>query len=119
MKQIGILGASGYTGAELLRLLTAHPDFEVKVVTGDSKAGHMVHELYPSLAVAYPNLSYQAMKPEFMDGLDAVFCALPHGISQSIVPKILNNVGHVIDLGSDFRLKERYEFMDTRWRARS
>ena len=112
MKQVGILGGSGYTGAELLRLLTTHPDYEVKVVTGDSKAGEMVHELYPSLALAYPNLTYQAMKPEFMDGLDAVFCALPHGISQTIVPKILNNVGHIIDLGSDFRLKDPQAYVD-------
>ena len=48
MKQVGILGGSGYTGSELLRLLTTHPDYEVKVVTGDSMAGHMVHELYPA-----------------------------------------------------------------------
>jgi N-acetyl-gamma-glutamyl-phosphate reductase len=112
MKQVGILGGSGYTGAELLRLLTTHPDYEVKVVTGDSMAGQMVHELYPSLALAYPNLTYQAMKPEFMDGLDAVFCALPHGISQTIVPKILDNVGHIIDLGSDFRLKDPQAYVD-------
>ena len=112
MKQVGILGGSGYTGSELLRLLTTHPDYEVKVVTGDSMAGHMVHELYPSLALAYPNLTYQAMKPEFMDGLDAVFCALPHGVSQTVVPKILNNVGHVIDLGSDFRLRDPQAYVD-------
>ena len=47
MKQVGILGGSGYTGSELLRLLTTHPDYEVKVVTGDSMAGHMVHEVIP------------------------------------------------------------------------
>ena len=89
MKQIGIIGASGYTGVELLRLLSAHPDFQVKVVTADTMAGHRVHELYPSLAIVYPDLSYQTMQPDLMDGLDAVFCALPHGVSQTIVPDLL------------------------------
>ena len=112
MKQVGIVGGSGYTGAELLRLLTTHPDYQVKVVTGDSMAGRMVHEIYPSLAMAYPNLTYQSMKPEIVDGLDAVFCALPHGVSQTVVPQILNNVGHVIDLGSDFRLKDPQAYID-------
>ena len=112
MKQIGIIGASGYTGVELLRLLSDHPDLLVKVVTADTMAGHRVHELYPSLAIAYPDLSYQTMQPDLMDGLDAVFCALPHGVSQTIVPDLLGKVGHVIDLGSDFRLKNPQAYLD-------
>ena len=52
------------------------------------------------------------MQPDLMDGLDAVFCALPHGVSQTIVPDLLGKVGHVIDLGSDFRLKNPQAYLD-------
>jgi N-acetyl-gamma-glutamyl-phosphate reductase len=75
----GIVGASGYTGAELLRLLAGHPEIDVAVVTAHSHAGQMVAAHTPSLAAAYPGLVYEAADPERLDGLDLVFCALPHG----------------------------------------
>ena len=58
MARVGILGASGYTGAELLRLVAGHPDMELVVATGDSQAGTLASSLYPSLAAAYPNLAF-------------------------------------------------------------
>ena len=99
-----VVGGSGYTGAELLRLLVAHPDVEVVHVTADSNAGTTVASLYPSLAAAYPGLAYGPMDPAAVAGLDVVFLAMPHGASQSFAPGIVDQVGHVVDLGADFRL---------------
>ena len=59
MVSVGIVGASGYTGAELLRLIAQHPDLELVCATGDSQAGGAAAELYPSLAVAYPELAFE------------------------------------------------------------
>jgi N-acetyl-gamma-glutamyl-phosphate reductase len=102
----GILGASGYTGSELLRLLAGHPEFEVAVATANSHAGETVGTHTPSLAGAYPGLVYEDSDPAHFDGLDLVFCGLPHGESQRIVPDLRSRVGLVVDLAADFRLKD-------------
>ncbi|MEM7341739.1 MAG: N-acetyl-gamma-glutamyl-phosphate reductase [Actinomycetota bacterium] len=104
--RVGIVGASGYTGAELLRLLAGHPTFEVVVATGDSQAGTPLAELYPSLTLAYGDRTFDRYDPDTLDGLDVVFCGLPHGVSMGVVPEIKARVGHVVDLGSDFRLHD-------------
>ncbi len=77
------------------------------MATGDSKAGTRVADLYPSLAAAYPELVYSSHNVQSIDGLDLVFCALPHGISQSVIPEMRGRVGHIVDLGSDFRLHDK------------
>lgn len=105
-KQVGIVGASGFTGAELLRLLAGHPGFEVKVATGDSQAGARVRDLYPSLAAVYGDLVYDTYEPGELEGLDIVFLCLPHMASQPVVGDLFGKVGCVVDLGSDFRLKD-------------
>jgi N-acetyl-gamma-glutamyl-phosphate reductase len=102
----GIVGASGYTGAELLRLLAAHPTFEVAVATAHTHAGQAVGAHTPSLAAAYPGLVYEENDAALLDGLDLVFCALPHGESQRIVPELRSRVGLVVDLAADFRLRD-------------
>ena len=102
----GILGASGYTGSELLRLLAAHPGFEVAVATAHSHAGEAVAAHTPSLAAAYPGLIYEESDAARFDGLDLVFCGLPHGESQRIVPELKARAGLVVDLAADFRLKD-------------
>ncbi len=104
--KVGVVGASGYTGAELLRLLAGHPGFEVAVVTAHSHAGEAVGRHTPSLGAAYPGLVYEDGDPGRLDGLDVVFCALPHGESQRIVPELRGRVGLVVDLAADFRLKD-------------
>ncbi|CAN5429304.1 N-acetyl-gamma-glutamyl-phosphate reductase [soil metagenome] len=106
--RVGIVGASGFTGAELLRLLAGHPDLEVVLATGDSQAGTAVADLYPSLAGAYPDLAFAPYVDGLADeqGLDLVFCGLPHGTSQEIVPGLLDGTRIVVDLGADFRLKD-------------
>lgn len=102
----GIIGASGYTGAELLRLLASHPTLKVKVATGESQAGQRAAELYPSLAGAYPDLVFSGVSAEAVDGLEVVFLAMPHGQAQAIVPELIGRVGHIVDLSADFRLKD-------------
>lgn len=106
--RVGIVGASGFTGAELLRLIAGHPDLDVVVATGDSQAGTEVADLYPSLAGAYPGLTFAPYAEGLADeeGLELVFCGLPHGTSQEIVPGLLDGERVVVDLGADFRLKD-------------
>ena len=104
--EVGIVGGSGYTGAELLRLVAAHPTLRVRVATGDSQAGTRAADLYPSLAAAHPDLVFEAYDPDRLDGLDLVFLALPHGASQAIVPELVGRVGHLVDLAADFRLDD-------------
>jgi N-acetyl-gamma-glutamyl-phosphate reductase len=99
-----VMGASGYTGAELLRLLAAHPEIEVGHVTADSNAGAAVASLYPSLAAEYPTLEYASFDPAAVEGLDVAFLALPHGESQRVVPELVDRVDHIVDLGADFRM---------------
>lgn len=105
MFRIGIIGASGYTGAELLRLCAAHPQFEVVVATGDSQAGSAMTELYPSLAAAYGQRRFDHLDLDAVDGLDAVFLGLPHEASMELVPQLLDRVGVIIDLSAAFRLR--------------
>jgi N-acetyl-gamma-glutamyl-phosphate reductase len=100
----GVIGGSGYTGAELLRLLAGHAEIEVVHVTADSNAGATVAAVYPSLASAYPRVEYASYDPADVAGLDVVFLALPHGESQRIAPELVERVEHVVDLGADFRL---------------
>ena len=106
MVSIGIVGGSGFTGAELLRLCAAHPDLNVEVATGETQAGTAVGDLYPSLAAAYPDLVFTEYAPDAARGLDLVFCGLPHGASQAIVPELQTQVKHVVDLAADFRLRD-------------
>ena len=103
--QVGILGASGFAGAELLRLCAGHPGLEVVVAGGESQAGRAVGDLYPSLRAVYPDLVLAAAGPAELAGLDVVFLALPHGASQEVVPALAEG-GHrlVVDLSADFRL---------------
>jgi N-acetyl-gamma-glutamyl-phosphate reductase len=102
--RIGIVGGSGYTGAELLRLCHGHPQLEVAWATGDTQAGVPVADLYPSLAPAYPGVTFAAWDPDLAAEADLVFCALPHGASQRVVPGLLARGTPVVDLGADFRL---------------
>jgi N-acetyl-gamma-glutamyl-phosphate reductase len=104
--KVGILGASGYTGSELLRLLAGHPELEVAVATAHAHAGQVVGEHTPSLAAAYPGLVYEESDPDRLNGLDLVLCGLPHGESQRIVPALRPHVGVIVDLAADFRLRD-------------
>ena len=105
-KRAAILGATGYTGVELLRLLAAHPGIDVVYATGDSQAGQRIAALYPNLAAAYPDLIAEAHDSMRLDGLDVVFLCTPHESSLELVPQLLGNVGVVVDLSAAFRLTD-------------
>lgn len=106
MVRVGIIGASGFTGVELLRLAAGHPDFEVIVATGDSQAGVRAASLYPSLAVRYPDLVFGEYDPIQAQGLDLVFLGLPHEASMQLAPTLVGKVGCVVDLSAAYRLKD-------------
>ncbi|MGZ4679878.1 MAG: N-acetyl-gamma-glutamyl-phosphate reductase [Ilumatobacteraceae bacterium] len=106
MKRVGIIGASGYTGAELLRLCAQHPELDVVYATGDSQAGTAASALYPSLAARYPELVFAEFDPAMAAGLDVVFLGLPHEASLAVVPQLHGKVGCLVDLSAAFRLKD-------------
>lgn len=128
--RVGILGASGYTGADLVRLLVAHPNVEVSIMTAERKAGQPIASVFPHLngcglpdLISIDDVEWPAVE------LDVVFCALPHATSQQVISGLLHNTGHslldeliaetpadlasqvsgeirVIDLSADFRLRD-------------
>jgi N-acetyl-gamma-glutamyl-phosphate reductase len=106
MTRVGIIGASGYTGAELLRLAAQHPSYEVVYATGDTQAGVRAASLYPSLAAKYPHLVFEAFDPSRAEGLDLVFLGLPHEASMALAPQLVGKVGCVVDLSAAYRLKD-------------
>ena len=109
-KRAAILGATGYTGVELLRLLSVHPDIDVVHATGDSQAGQRVASLYPSLAAAYPNLVAEEHDAARLEGLDVVFLCTPHESSLELVPDLVGKVGLVVDLSAAFRLTDASQY---------
>ena len=105
--KIGVLGASGYTGAELLRLLIPHPRVEIALLTADRRAGKAMAEVFPQfvpynlpLLTSLENADWKALR------LDLVFCALPHGTTQKVIADLLARAPatKVVDLSADFRL---------------
>jgi N-acetyl-gamma-glutamyl-phosphate reductase len=108
--RIGIVGASGFTGAELLRLAAQHPEFEVVLATADTQAGSAAASLYPGLAGAYPGLVFETFDPDRIDGLDVVFLGLPHEASLTLAPQLVGRVGCVVDLSAAYRLKDTAKY---------
>lgn len=109
-KKIGIIGATGYTGSELVRILTNHPTIEITMITSESRAGELFSDVHPFLqGIADQKL----VSINDMDNyeLDLVFLALPHGVSMDFVKRFKNKSFKIIDLSGDFRLgsKEIYE----------
>ena len=88
MIRTAILGASGYVGGELLRLIAAHPELAPAKLYGESKAGQTIAATHPHLAAAYPDVSFERFDGD-LDGIDLVFAALPHGHSQKLAASIL------------------------------
>jgi N-acetyl-gamma-glutamyl-phosphate reductase len=106
MIRAAILGASGYVGGELLRLLAAHSGIAPAKLFGASKAGRALGHVHPHLAGAYPGALIEPFDHGSLAGIDLVFAALPHGRSQEIAAAILLEEIPFVDLGADFRLKD-------------
>ncbi|MBV0911546.1 N-acetyl-gamma-glutamyl-phosphate reductase [Anianabacter salinae] len=101
---VAILGASGYTGAELVRLIATHPSIKIGALSANAKAGQSMASVFPHLRhLALPDL----VKIEEIDfaGIDLVFCALPHATSQSVIKGLPRDL-KVVDLSADFRLRD-------------
>ena len=106
--KVAILGASGYTGAELIRLLARHSYVEIVALGAERKAGETINNVFPHLSfLNLPNL----VKNEDIDytNIDAVFCALPHGLTQTTVKKLPKHL-KIIDLSADFRLRDLEDY---------
>src|ERR1700736_6282134 len=102
----GVFGASGYAGAELLRLAAGHPQLDVVLATAESHAGTRAADLYPSPAAGDGDLTLAGADAGAAEGLDLVLLALPHGASQQLVPELRKRVGVIVDLAADFRLAD-------------
>jgi len=114
--KVGVLGASGYTGSECVRLLLRHPQVEIALLTADRKAGQEMREVFPQFSpFALPKL----VPIEGLDwatlGLDLVLCALPHATTQKVIKDLLGKAPHikVVDLSADFRLADTAAY--ARW----
>ncbi len=107
MKQIniGIIGGTGYTGVELLRLLAAHPNAKVSCITSRSEDGRPVSDLYPSLRGHY-ELAYQTPTPELFDDCDVVFAATPNGVAMKYAEDLMHKGIRLIDFSADFRIND-------------
>jgi N-acetyl-gamma-glutamyl-phosphate reductase len=104
--KVGIIGASGFTGVELARLIARHPDFELAYATGDTQAGTAAADLYPNLAGAYPDLVFETFDAERAAGLDVAFLGLPHDASMAMASQLIGRVGCIVDLSAAYRLKD-------------
>ncbi|MFK7964540.1 MAG: N-acetyl-gamma-glutamyl-phosphate reductase [Burkholderiaceae bacterium] len=111
MKQIkvGIVGGTGYTGVELLRLLASHPAADLRVITSRQEAGSRVDEMFPSLR-GFVDLVFDEPDPEKLAQCDVVFFATPHGVAMSQARSLVDAGVRVIDLAADFRLKDLVTF---------
>ncbi len=110
MIRVGIVGASGYTGAELMRIITVHPEMEVTVATANRYRGQPIGALYPSLDRFYPGL-LEAYDPGVIDSkCDVVFLGLPHGESMKALPEIVSMEKKVVDLSADLRFDDPGEY---------
>ena len=103
--KIGILGASGYTGAELVRLALSHPGMEIAALTADRKAGQHMGDVFPQFSHIADLPPLQKMADANLSDLDLVFCALPYGLAQRVALDLPESV-KIVDLSADFRLDD-------------
>ncbi|MEY8098369.1 N-acetyl-gamma-glutamyl-phosphate reductase [Falsihalocynthiibacter sp. S25ZX9] len=109
--KIAILGASGYTGAELVRLIASHPNMEIKALTASRKAGQSMAQVFPFLRhLDLPEL-VTIEEVDFSE-IDLCFCALPHATSQAVIRELPKDL-KIVDLSADFRLRDPAEY--TKW----
>ncbi len=105
MIKVGVVGGTGYTGVELLRLLAAHPDVQLSVITSRSEAGRAVSDLFPNLRGSV-DLEFSVPDADQLAACDLVYFATPNGTAMTMVPQLLEAGVRVIDLAADFRLRQ-------------
>ena len=109
MIKVGIVGGTGYTGVELLRLLAQHPQVQVVAITSRSQTGMQVGEMFPNLR-GHLDLAFSDPELDVLSQCDLVFFATPNGTAMTMVPELLKAGTRVIDLAADFRLKKPQEW---------
>ena len=105
MISVGIVGGTGYTGVELLRLLAQHPQAEVVTITSRAEAGRRVDDLFPNLRGHY-ELAFSEPDVKQLCACDIVFFATPHNVAMNLVPELLAAGARIIDLSADYRLRD-------------
>ena len=105
MIKAGIVGGTGYTGVELLRLLLMHPKVHLEVVTSRKLSGEPISRVFPSL-IGQTNLSFSTVDTKNLSTCDVVFFATPHGVAMNMAPALIDSGVRIIDLGADFRIKD-------------
>ena len=109
MLKVGIVGGTGYTGVELLRLLAQHPQVEIAAITSRTEAGMPVSKLFPNLR-GHVDLPFSEPSLDVLGACDVVFFATPHGVAMKQTPELIAHGVKVIDLAADFRLKDLAAF---------
>lgn len=105
MIKVGIVGGTGYTGVELLRLLALHEEAEVVAITSRAESGRRVDDLYPNLRGHY-DLAFSEPDVERLAACDVVFFATPHNVAMNLVPELLQAGARIVDLSADYRLRD-------------
>ncbi len=105
MVKVGIVGGTGYTGVELLRLLALHEQAEVVIITSRAECGRRVDELFPNLRGHY-ELAFTNPEVKHLTACDIVFFATPHNVAMNLVPELLASGTRVIDLSADYRIRD-------------
>lgn len=106
-KKVAVLGASGYTGSELIRFLLIHPKAEVAHLTAEKHAGKKISQVFPHLT-GFLDLELKSLKPKSIpNDIDVIFAALPHGTSAQVIKELYERDVKIIDLGADFRISNK------------
>jgi N-acetyl-gamma-glutamyl-phosphate reductase len=105
MIKVGIVGGTGYTGVELLRLLALHEESEVVAITSRAESGRRVDDLYPNLRGVY-DLAFSEPDVQLLAACDVVFFATPHNVAMNLVPELLAAGARIIDLSADYRIRD-------------
>src|SRR5690349_1439087 len=109
MIKIGIVGGTGYTGVELLRILARHPHAQLSAITSRKEAGMPVADLFPSLRGSV-DLPFSDPSTVDLSKCDVIFFATPHGVAMEQAPRLIEAGVRIIDLAADFRLKDLVEW---------
>ena len=113
--KVGVVGASGYVGGELLRLLVSHPKIEIATVTSRQRAGEYVHRVHPSLK-GFIDLTFSPFDIEKLaNSCDLVFVSVPHGKANKIVKELYERGMRIIDLSADFQIEESERLRKMVW----